>query len=82
MQSIFDGNLLSLFIALIISAGINGIAGIIIGREKEGTIAGHFWTAFFFGVWGLCYIAAKRDEECTQCHGPLVVVNDTILTDV
>lgn len=168
MQSILDGNLFRVLIGWIIAAGINGIAGIIIGREKEGTIAGHFWTAAVFNVWGLCFIAAKRDEastdylsstihllenriaelearldqvspdtkgkkytnprsnsrmsplstayaqnasssgpageaarkgyrkmctkcklsysmrdeECTQCHGPLAVVNDTILTDV
>jgi outer membrane murein-binding lipoprotein Lpp len=66
MQSILDGNLFGVFIGWIIAAGINGVVGIIIGREKEGTIAGHFWTAFVFGVWGLCYIAAKRDEASTD----------------
>jgi hypothetical protein len=58
-----------LFLAWLVSAAINGVVGIIIGSHKEGTTASHFWSPFVFGVFGLCWVASKRDEALSDYLG-------------
>lgn len=61
LEYLLGSTLFLVFLAASVAA--YGIAGIVIGRRKDGSTAGHFWIGFFFGVFGLCWLAAKPDED-------------------